>query len=40
MKNEELGKPGFDTPLALADCLNIDIEELEPITAPGNGWSV
>jgi len=22
------------------DCLNIDIEELEPIIAPGNTWSV
>jgi hypothetical protein len=22
------------------DCLNFQIEELEPILAPGNGWSV
>jgi hypothetical protein len=38
MKSEKVGTPRLEE--SLKDCLNLEIEELEPIVAPGNTWSV
>ena len=38
MKNEKVANPRLEE--SLMDCLNLEIEELEPIIAPGNTWSV
>jgi hypothetical protein len=38
MKSEQVGNPRLEK--SPTDLLNLEIEELEPILAPGNGWSV
>jgi hypothetical protein len=40
MESEQAGKPRLETSPLELDCLNLQIEELELIIAPGNGWSV
>ena len=37
MKNERVVNLELESQ---TDCLNLEIEELEPIVAPGNTWSV
>jgi len=38
MKNEQVAKPQLEE--SPTDYLNLEIEELEAILAPGNTWSV
>jgi len=38
MKSEQVGNSGSEK--LSTDCLNLEIEELEAIIAPGNTWSV
>ena len=38
MKNEQVASPRLEE--SPTDCLNLEIEELEAILAPGNTWSV
>jgi len=37
MKSEQVGNSRLEE--SQTDCLNLEIEELEPIVAPGNTWS-
>jgi hypothetical protein len=38
MKDEQVINPELEK--SRPDCLNVEIEELEPLIAPGNTWSV
>jgi hypothetical protein len=38
MKDDQVADPRLEQ--SHLDCLNLEIEELEPIIAPGNTWSV
>ena len=38
MKNEQVVNPQLEQ--LQTECWNLEIEELEPIVAPGNTWSV
>jgi hypothetical protein len=38
MKDERVADPRLEKSLPV--CLNLEIEELEPVIAPGNTWSV